>query len=168
MINWVVSINLVILFYVLSENVFVLGVFFSGGNFLVKMWMFARVELSIYSHHLPHQLSSVLAPAINLWNLWHILLGFAHESYRKSSLKWHLSKVNLDHHRLFQIGRFQALNRWRLDSLGAQTFSLSVDELASHVLAVFSCFQRELFFAEATSQPTAPRANLLMLMATPL
>lgn len=31
----------------------------------------------------------------------------------------------------FQIGGFQAPNRWRLDSLCAQTFSLSGDELAS-------------------------------------
>lgn len=151
---------------------------------MLETWMFATLDICIVisdssdtvssntTHHI--KCPQFSEPAVNLRNLWQILFGFAHGGYKKkrSTIHFEVTSIQpkLGLNRSFQIDCFQAPNRWRLDSPVCSHILLFWRRVlaSQHMPSPFSFWVNLLFlFTGATSQLTAPRANRLMLTATP-
>lgn len=164
------------LFCVLSQNVFV---YLMEVTFLVRdmdichtghMYSHPRFRHTLIKHNSPHQMPSVLEPAVNLWKsladlIWLMVARKRTIHFEVTSIQ---SKLGLKWS--FQIGGFSSAKQVEVGlpvCSDILRFRRRVS-FSARVLVAFLLGQTSvIFFTGATSQLTAPRANRLMLMATP-
>lgn len=155
-------------FFILSSFVFWNCLYLlDGGNFLVRGMDVCHTE-HMYSY-LRCQVPSKPPHRIKCPQFWHLLLIGGVRFYwasltiaKEGTVDFEVTSIQskLGLNWLFQIGTFQTPNRWRLDFVCAQTFSLSGDELASqHMSSLFSLWVTLCLLLQgqqASQQPQGP------------